>query len=80
MILGRLNFSHNSQALMVPASIPALPDITMIAASAAEQASSTSPIKSNEPGVSRMLILESSQRIGTSEVLIEICLFISSLS
>ena len=43
---GNLYFSHNSHALSVPTSTPALPETTIMAASAALAASSTSPEKS----------------------------------
>ena len=45
-IRGSLYFSQSSHAFSVPTSTPALPDTTMIAASAAATASSASPTKS----------------------------------
>ena len=80
IILERLYFSQISQAFFVPTSIPFLPDTTIIAASAALTASSTSPTKSKYPGVSKKLILVLSQITGTTEVWMENCLLISSLS
>ena len=71
IILGSLYFSHISHALFVPVCMPALPETTMIAASAADTASSTSPTKSKKPGVSRIFILTLSHSIGTTDVCIE---------
>ena len=45
-ILGSLYFSQSAHAFWVPTSTPFLPETTMIAASAAEAASSASPAKS----------------------------------
>ena len=64
----------------MPLSTPFLPDTTIIAASAAEAASSTSPIKSSDPGVSNILTLQSSHSMGITLVLIDISLDISCLS
>ena len=61
-------FSHSSHAFSVPASTPALPETTIIAASAALIASSTSPVKSRYPGVSNTLILTPSHSIGITDV------------
>ncbi len=77
--LGSLYFSQSSHAFSVPTSMPALPDTTMIAASAVETASSTSPTKSKNPGVSSTLIFTPSHSIGITDVAIEIWRFCSSL-
>ena len=79
-IRGILYFSHSSQAFSVPTSMPALPEMTMMAASATLIASSTSPTKSKKPGVSSRLILQPSHSIGIVVVLMEIPRFCSSLS
>ena len=68
IILGRWYFSHSSQAFSVPASMPLFPETTMMAPSATAIASSTSPIKSKYPGVSRMLSLYPSHSIGIMDV------------
>ena len=77
---GSLYFSQISHAFFVPTSMPFLPDTTIIAASATAAASSTSPTKSNNPGVSKILTLVSSQTIGITEVLMEKWRLVSSLS
>ena len=79
-IRGSLYFSQRFQAFCVPTCTPALPETTIIAASAALTASSTSPTKSKYPGVSSTLIFTLSHGTGISVVEIEKCLLISSLS
>ena len=79
-IRGRCISSVYSHAFSVPTSTPALPETTMIAASAALTASSTSPTKSKYPGVSSTLIFTLSHGTGINVVEMEKCLLISSLS
>src|SRR5699024_1994152 len=80
IIRGRLYFSQKSHAFSVPTCTPDLPFTTMIAASAALNASSTSPTKSKYPGVSKKFTFISSYSIGTTDVPIENLRLISSLS
>ena len=67
-----LYFSQISHAFSVPTSTPAFPETTIIAASAAATASSTSPIKSKNPGVSKIFILIPSHSTGITDVEMEV--------
>ena len=65
-LVGILSLIH-----ILPTCTPALPETTIIAASAALTASSTSPTKSKYPGVSSTLIFTLSHGTGISVVEIE---------
>ena len=65
-------------ACFVPTLIPSVAGTTIKALSVTLSAASTSPIKSNEPGVSIILILQSFHSKGITVKPIEVCLFTSS--
>ena len=67
-------------AFSVPTFTPSLPDTTINAVSAARMPSATPPAKSKSPGVSMRLIFVFFHSTGATAVIIDVCLFISSLS